>query len=79
MKVRGHIIGTYWDERDVGPALDHPGEVQVMVTYVDATERGVPLLFPTKHAQTFGETETAEGNIIKWKASLCKVGKKFSA
>lgn len=78
LKVRGQIIGTYWDERDIGPALEHPWEVQVMVTYVDATERSVPLLFPTKEAQTFGDTETAEGNIIKWKAQLCKVGKKFS-
>jgi len=78
LKVRGQIIGTYWDERDIGPSLDHPGEVQVMVTYVDACERSSSLLFPTKYATTFGDTETAEGNIIKWKASLCKVGKKFS-
>jgi len=78
LKVRGQIIGTYWDERDIGPTLDHPGEVQLMVTYVDASERSAPLLFPTKYASTFGDTETAEGNIIKWKASLCKVGKKFS-
>lgn len=78
LKVRGQIIGTYWDERDIGPTLDHPGEVQVMVTYVDSSERNAPLLFPTQYAATFGDTETAEGNIIKWKASLCKVGKKFS-
>jgi len=78
LKVRGQIIGTYWDERDIGPSLDHPGEVQVMVTYVDASERSASLLFPTKYATTFGDTETAEGNIIKWKATLCKVGKKFS-
>lgn len=78
LKVRGQIIGTYWDERDIGPTLDHAGEVQVMVTYVDASERTASLLFPTKYATTFGDTETAEGNIIKWKASLCKVGKKFS-
>jgi len=78
LKVRGQIIGTFWDERDVGPTLDHPGEVQIMVTYVDASERSVPLLFATKYAQNFGDTETTEGNVIKWKASLCKVGKKFS-
>lgn len=78
LKVRGQIIGTYWDEQNIGPLLDHPSEVQVMVTYVDASERNQPLLFPTRHAHTFGETETTEGNIIKWKASLCKVGKKFS-
>lgn len=78
LKVRGQIIGTYWDERDIGPTLDHPGEVQVNVTYVDASERSAPLLFATKYAQTFGDTETTEGNIIKWKAALCKVGKKFS-
>lgn len=78
LKVRGQIIGTYWDERDIGPPLCHPGEVQVMVTYVDPSERSVALLFPTKHAQTFGDTETAEGNLIKWKAALCKVGKKFA-
>jgi len=78
LKVRGQIIGTYWDERDIGPSLCNPGEVQVMVTYVDPSERSVALLFPTKHAQTFGDTETAEGNLIKWKATLCKVGKKFS-
>lgn len=80
LKVRGQITGTFWDhKRDIGwPALDHPGEVQVMVTYVDAAERSVPLLFPTQFANTFGETETPEGNLIKWKAALCKVGKKFS-
>lgn len=78
LKVRGQIIGTFWDESDIGPSLCHPGEVQVMVTYVDPSERGVALLFPTKNAQTFGDTETAEGNIIKWKATLCKVGKKFA-
>lgn len=78
LKVRGQIIGTYWDERDVGPRLDDPGEVQVIITYVDPSERSVPLLFPTPAAQSFGDTETTEGNIIKWKASLCKVGKKFS-
>jgi len=78
LKVRGQIIGTYWDERDLGPTLDHPGEVQVMVTYVDASERSASLLFPTKYALTFGDTETTEGNIIKWKAALCKVGKKFN-
>lgn len=77
LKVRGQIIGTYWDERDLGPPLDNPGEVQVMVTYVEASERSVPLLFPTNFAETFGDTETPEGNIVKWKASLCKVGKKF--
>lgn len=78
LKVRGQIVGTYWDERDVGPRLDDPGEVQVIVTYVDPSERSVPLLFPTAAAQAFGDTETTDGNIIKWKASLCKVGKKFS-
>lgn len=78
LKVRGQIIGTYWDERDIGPTLDHPTEVQVMVTYVDSSERSASLLFPTKYATTFGDTETAEGNIIKWKAALCKVGKKFT-
>lgn len=78
LKVRGQIIGTYWDERDIGPPLDHAGEVQVMVTYVDASERNAPLLFPTRYATAFGDTEAAEHNIIKWKASLCKVGKKFS-
>jgi len=78
LKVRGQIIGTFWDERDIGPPVDCPGEVQIMVTYVDASERNVPLLFPTRYAQTFGETETTEGNIIKWKAALCKVGKKFT-
>jgi len=79
LKVRGQIIGTYWDEqRDVGATLDHPGEVQVIVTYVDPTERNVALLYPTKYASTFGDTETTDGNIIKWKAALCKVGKKFS-
>lgn len=78
LKVRGQIIGTYWDERDIGPTLDHAGEVQVMVTFVDASERSASLLFPSKCAATFGDTETAEGNIIKWRAALCKVGKKFS-
>lgn len=78
LKVRGQIIGTYWDERDIGPTLDYAGEVQVMVTYVDPSERSVPLIYPTKHAQTFGDTETADGNVIKWKAALCKVGKKFT-
>lgn len=79
LKVRGQIIGTYWDARfDLGPALDNSGEVQVMVTYVDAAERGAPLLFPTENCQTFGDTETAEDNVIKWKAALCKVGKKFT-
>eukprot|EP00427_Karlodinium_veneficum_P027056 CAMPEP_0169208568 /NCGR_PEP_ID=MMETSP1016-20121227/14197_1 /TAXON_ID=342587 /ORGANISM="Karlodinium micrum, Strain CCMP2283" /LENGTH=455 /DNA_ID=CAMNT_0009285943 /DNA_START=18 /DNA_END=1383 /DNA_ORIENTATION=- len=67
LKVRGQIIGTYWDERDIGPTLDHPGEVQVMVTYVDSSERSTSLLFPTKYATNFSDTETAEGNIIKWK------------
>eukprot|EP00929_Paragymnodinium_shiwhaense_P012248 TRINITY_DN11908_c0_g1_i1.p1 TRINITY_DN11908_c0_g1~~TRINITY_DN11908_c0_g1_i1.p1 ORF type:complete len:464 (+),score=92.05 TRINITY_DN11908_c0_g1_i1:77-1468(+) len=78
LKVRGQIIGTYWDERDIGPPLDSPAEVQVMVTYVDASERHVPLMFPTKYAANFGETESPDGNIIKWKAGLCKVGKKFT-
>jgi len=78
LKVRGQIIGTYWDAWDAGPALEHPGEVQVMVTYVDASERGVALLYPSKHVQTFADTETTEGNVIKWRANLCKVGKKFS-
>lgn len=78
LKVRGQIIGTYLDERDIGPTLDHPGEVQVLVTYVDSSERAVPLLYPTKQAQTFGDTETPESNIIKWRAALCKVGKKFA-
>lgn len=78
LKVRGQIIGTYWDSREVGPHLDYPGEVQVMISYVDASERHVPLLFPTQYAQTFADCETAEGNIVKWKATLVKVGKKFS-
>jgi hypothetical protein len=79
LKVRGQIVGTYWDhQKEVVPPLEHPGEVQVLITYVDSSERHVPLIFPTKYAQTFGDTETAEYNIIKWKASLCKVGKKFS-
>lgn len=78
LKVRGQVIGTYFDQPDTGPSLDHPGEVQVMVTYVEACERAVPLLYPTKYAQTFGETETPDGNVIKWKAALCKVGKKFA-
>lgn len=78
LKVRGQIIGTYVDEQDIGPPLDHPGEVQVMVTYVDASERSAALLFPTKYQATFGDTENPDGNIIKWKATLCKVGKKFS-
>lgn len=78
LKVRGQVIGTFWDERDLGPSLENQDEVQVMVTYVDASERNAPLMFPTQFAQTFGDTETTEGNIIKWKASLCRVGKKFS-
>merc|ERR1719223_2432478 len=51
---------------------------QIIGTYVDPSERSVPLIYPTKHAQTFGDTETADGNVIKWKAALCKVGKKFT-
>jgi len=81
LKVRGQIIGTYWDAQKVGPALENPQEVQIMITYVDPSERAMPLIFPTPMVQTFADCETNAsegGNIIKWKASLCKVGKKFS-
>jgi len=78
LKVRGQIIGTYWDEQDLGPHLDHSGEVQLMVTYVDPSERATPLAFPTSHAATFGDVENADSPFIKWRAGLCKVGKKFA-
>lgn len=78
IKVRGEIIGTFWEPFDVGPPLEGAGEVQVLVTYIDPSERNTPLMYPTRDTATFGDTENADNNVIKWRASLCKVGKKFS-
>jgi len=77
LRVRGTLVGTYSDQSDVGPRLDNPDEIQVIVTYVDASARSLPLLFPGQKARTFRDTETPEGNLIKWRASLCRMGKKF--
>jgi len=78
LKVRGTVVGTYSDPSDVGPPLLSARDVQVMITYVDASERHVRLPFPTSDAHTFGETETPEGNIVRWKAAHCRLGKKFN-
>lgn len=80
LRVRGQIVGTYWEQRtDIGPQLRSPGEVQVLVTFVEPGHRSVPLLHPTERARTFGDTETADGNVIRWEAALCRIGKKFTA
>lgn len=78
LRVRGQIVGTYWDEIDTGPHLSNASEVQVMVTYIDAMDRGTVLLFPTKQVSTFADTESDMQNVIRWKATMCKVGKKFA-
>jgi len=78
LRVRGQIVGTYWDENDTGPHLSNASEVQVMVTYIDAMDRGTALLFPTKQVSTFADTESDMQNVIRWKATMCKVGKKFA-
>lgn len=78
IKVRGEIIGTYWEPFDVGPPLDTTGEVQVLVTYIDPSERSTQLMYPTRDTVTFGDTENADNNVIKWRAAFCKVGKKFT-
>eukprot|EP00927_Polykrikos_kofoidii_P058105 TRINITY_DN5243_c0_g2_i1.p1 TRINITY_DN5243_c0_g2~~TRINITY_DN5243_c0_g2_i1.p1 ORF type:complete len:514 (-),score=63.88 TRINITY_DN5243_c0_g2_i1:77-1618(-) len=78
LHVRGKIVGLFSRERDVGPELDDSSQVQVLVTFVDASERNTPLMFPSEAATVFGDTETHSGNVIKWKACFCKLGKKFS-
>lgn len=78
IKVRGEVIGTFWEPYEGDPPLDNAGEVQILVTYIDPQERSTSLMFPAGDIVTFGDTENADNNVIKWKATLCKVGKKFS-
>ena len=38
-------------------------EVRCLVTYVDPSERSLPLLFPTAKAKSFGDCELVETNV----------------
>lgn len=74
VKVRAKIVATHLDMND---ASQQSGDVQVLVTYVDPSERKTALQFPTESATTFGDAERIGNCFIKWRASLCRVGKRF--
>lgn len=80
IKVRGYVVGTFFDPEPSGPPLDTAAEIQVQISYVDSSEKNTLLMFPaTSHGpRTFGDTEQPESSITKWKASFVKVGTKFS-